>query len=99
MTKPICVIGVTGNQRGSVAQQFFQDKTYRARGITRDPIQGIDIVAGGLGNVQNLISAFASASLTCSVTNYWEPFFRPDCHKKALDSGVCNRVRMLWTLQ
>lgn len=97
MTKLICVIGVTGNQGGSVAQRFLQDPNYHVRGITRDPTseaaqklaaQGIEIVAGNLDDVQTLIPAFAGASLIFSVTNYWEPFFRPDCRARALELGV-----------
>ena len=100
MTKLICVIGVTGNQGGSVAQRFLKDSNYRVRGITRNPAssaaqrlaaQGIEIVSGNLDDVHTLISAFAGANLIFSVTNYWEPFFRPDCREKALDLGISFR--------
>lgn len=97
MTKLICIVGVTGNQGGSVAQRFLRDPNYRVRGITRDPgspaaqklsAQGIEVVAGNLDDVQSLISAFAGANLIFSVTNYWEPFFRPDSRAKADELGV-----------
>jgi hypothetical protein len=100
MTKLICVVGVTGNQGGSVAQRFVQDSNYRVRGITRDPTsaaaqrlsaQGIEIVAANLDDVQTLIPAFAGANLIFSVTNYWEPFFRPDCRAKAEELGISCR--------
>lgn len=100
MTKLICVIGVTGNQGGSVAQRFLQDPTYRVRGITRNPTspaaqqlsaQGIEIIAADLDNTESLISAFAGANLIFSVTNYWEPFFRPDCREKASEAGISCR--------
>lgn len=97
MTKLICIIGVTGNQGGSVARRFLLDPTYRVRGITRDPASpaaqtlsslGVEIVAGDLDDVDTLIPAFAGAHLIFSVTNYWEPFFRPDCRVKAQETGV-----------
>lgn len=100
MTKLICIIGVTGNQGGSVAKRFLRDSNYTVRGITRDPTsasarnlaaQGIEIVAGNLDDVQSLISAFAGANLIFSVTNYWEPFFRPDCREKADALGISCR--------
>ncbi|KFY37409.1 hypothetical protein V495_07193 [Pseudogymnoascus sp. VKM F-4514 (FW-929)] len=97
MTKLICIVGVTGNQGGSVAQRFLQDPNYRVRGITRDPTsaaaqklsaQGIEVVAANLDDLQTLIPAFAGASLIFSVTNYWEPFFRLDCRAKAQELGI-----------
>lgn len=101
MPKLICIVGVTGNQGGSVAQKFLQDPNYRVRGITRDPTsaaaqtlaaQGVEVVAGDLDDVRTLVPAFAGASLIFSVTNYWEPFFRPDCRAKARGLGVdCRR--------
>ncbi|KFY63681.1 hypothetical protein V496_03782 [Pseudogymnoascus sp. VKM F-4515 (FW-2607)] len=101
MTKLICIIGITGNQGGSVAARFLHDPNYRVRGITRDPTsaaaqklsaQGIEVVAGNLDDVQTLIPAFAGANLIFSVTNYWEPFFRPDCRARAEELGVgCRR--------
>ncbi|KFY35267.1 hypothetical protein V494_06067 [Pseudogymnoascus sp. VKM F-4513 (FW-928)] len=101
MTKLICIVGVTGNQGGSVAQRFLRDPNYRVRGITRHPsstaaqalaAQGVEVVAADLDDAQTLISAFAGANLVFSVTNYWEPFFRPDCRARAQELGVgCRR--------
>ncbi|KFY27603.1 hypothetical protein V493_03404 [Pseudogymnoascus sp. VKM F-4281 (FW-2241)] len=101
MTKLICIVGVTGNQGGSVALRFLRDPNYRVRGITRDPTssaaqalsaQGVEVVAGNLDELQTLIPAFAGANLIFGVTNYWEPFFRPDCRAKAQELGVgCRR--------
>ncbi|OBT51602.1 hypothetical protein VE04_07499 [Pseudogymnoascus sp. 24MN13] len=101
MTKLICIIGVTGNQGGSVARRFLLDPTDRVRGITRDPTSpaaqslsslGVEIVAADLDDVDTLIPAFAGAHLIFSVTNYWEPFFRPDCRSKAAELGIgCRR--------
>jgi hypothetical protein len=100
MTKLICVIGVTGNQGGSVAQRFLQDPNYRVRGITRNPAspaaqklaaQGAEIVKADLDDAKSLEAAFSGANLIFSVTNYWEPFFRPDCRQKAAEAGISCR--------
>ncbi|KAF2240370.1 NAD(P)-binding protein [Trematosphaeria pertusa] len=101
MTKLICVIGATGNQGGSVARRFAQDPDYKVRGITRNPSseaaqalvsEGIDVVAADLDDPPSLAAAFEGANLIFSVTNYWEPFFRPDCRQKAAEQGIsCRR--------
>lgn len=80
MAKLICVIGVTGNQGGSVAKRFAQDPNYRVRGITRNPdseaakqlaSQGIEIVKADLDDLDSLVKAFNGANVIFSVTNYW----------------------------
>jgi NmrA-like family len=100
MSKLAVIIGVTGNQGGSVAQRFLQDSQYRVRGITRDPAsakaqelssQGIEIVKADLEDVDSLIAAFRGANVIFSVTNYWEPFFRPDHRQAAADAGTSIR--------
>jgi nucleoside-diphosphate-sugar epimerase len=101
MTKLVVVIGVTGNQGGSVAARFLKDPNWRIRGITRNPAspaaqslaaQGIEIVQADLDDVNTLIPAFNGANLIFSVTNYWEPFFRPDCRATAAEKGIsCRR--------
>jgi hypothetical protein len=100
MAKIICIVGVTGNQGGSVAQRFLKDPSWCIRGLTRNPsspaaqklaAQGIEIVQADLDKVGTLIAAFQGANLIFSVTNYWEPFFRPDCRQKAADEGMSCR--------
>jgi nucleoside-diphosphate-sugar epimerase len=100
MAKLIVVVGVTGNQGGSVAARFLKDPNYRVRGITRNPTspaaealssQGVEIVAANLDDVNTLIPAFKGANLIFSVTNYWEPFFRPDCRAAASQAGISCR--------
>lgn len=99
-TRTIVIVGVTGNQGGSVAQRFIQDATYHVRGITRNPSsaaaeklsqQGVEIVSADLDNPDALAEAFRDASIIFSVTNYWEPFFRPDCRAKAAEEGISCR--------
>lgn len=96
-TKTICVIGVTGKQGGSVAQRFLRDPTYHVRGLTRNPssptaqslaAQGVEILQADLDNVASLKLAFGGANLIFSFTDYWEPFFRPDCRQKAAEKGI-----------
>jgi hypothetical protein len=99
-TKLICIIGVTGNQGGSVARRFLKDPNYRVRGITRNPQseaakqledEGAEIMAADLNELSTLIPVFAGANMIFSVTNYWEPFFRPDCREAAEAQGISVR--------
>lgn len=96
-TKTICIIGVTGKQGGSVAQRFLKDSNYHIRGLTRNPssptaqslaAQGVEVIQADLDDVESLKSSFAGANIIFSVTDYWEPFFRPDCRQKAAEKGI-----------
>ncbi|KAM7185740.1 hypothetical protein V8F20_011677 [Naviculisporaceae sp. PSN 640] len=98
--KLIVVVGATGNQGGSVARRFLQDPTYKVRGLTRNPSSpaaqdlaalGAEMVTAELDDVNTLIPAFAGANVIFSVTQYWEPFFRPDCRAKATELGISCR--------
>ncbi|KAK4974779.1 hypothetical protein LTR66_011039 [Elasticomyces elasticus] len=98
--KLLVIVGITGNQGGSVASRFLSDPGYRIRGLTRNPSspaalalasKGVEIVAADLDDVNSLIPAFSGANLVFSVTNYWEPFFRPDCRAKAAELGMSCR--------
>ena len=97
MSKLVVVVGITGNQGGSVARRFLQDSTYRVRGITRSPASnaakelsslGVEVVAANLDDMESVSKAFQGANLIFTVTNYWEPFFRPDCRQEAADQGI-----------
>jgi hypothetical protein len=99
--KLVVVVGATGNQGGSVARRFLQDPRYAVRGLTRDPSSaaanelaalGVEVVQADLDDVDSLKAAFAGANIIFSVTNYWEPFFRPDGRAKAQELGItCRR--------
>lgn len=103
MTKLLVIIGITGNQGGSVAARFLQDPTnYHIRGITRNPsspralalaAQGVELVRADLDDEDPsaLTAALAGANLVFSVTDYWEPFFRPDCRARAAELGISCR--------
>lgn len=103
MSKLICVVGATGNQGGSVARRFHK-AGFRVRGLCRNPespaalqlvadAPGIEVVAADLDDVATLESAFKGAHVIFSVTNYWEPFMRPDYRAKASEQGItCRRI-------
>ncbi|KAK1138549.1 hypothetical protein N8T08_002405 [Aspergillus melleus] len=99
--KIITIVGVTGNQGSSVADRFLQDPIYHIRGLTRNPSspaalalaeKGIEIIQANLDDISSLKTAFAGSTHIFSVTNYWEPFFRPDCRQQAEQQGLsCRR--------
>lgn len=79
--KPLVVIvGVTGNQGGSVARTLLSIHKYRLRGLTRDPSkssakalqeQGVEIVKADIGNREDLCRAFQGAYVVFAVTDFW----------------------------
>lgn len=94
--KIICVIGATGNQGGSVARRFLE-AGFRVRGLTRDTsspaaqklaTDGIEVMEADLDDLESLKPALKGVNVIFSVTNYWEPFFRPDCRQKASGLGI-----------
>lgn len=96
MTKLVVIIGVTGNQGGSVAKAFLQDPTWRIRGLTRDvqspaslalSAQDIDMVQVDLHDPISLQTAFKGANLVFSVTDFWNPFFNPSNQARAKELG------------
>ncbi|KAK3485363.1 NAD(P)-binding protein [Neurospora hispaniola] len=99
--KLIVVVGATGNQGGSVARRFLQDPRYAVRGLTRNTSSpasqalaalGVEMVTAELDDPKTLDAAFAGANIIFSVTQYWEPFFRPDSRVKAQELGItCRR--------
>lgn len=97
--KLIVVVGATGNQGGSVARRFLA-AGYRVRGLTRNTSSpaataltsaGAEMVQADLDDVQSLKEAFRGANAIFSVTNYWEPFFRPDCRAEAQEMDMSCR--------
>lgn len=98
--KLICVVGATGNQGGSVARRFLQDSRFIVRGLTRDNTSpasreladlGAEMVNANLDDVETLKAVFKGANVIFSVTQYWEPFFRPDCRARAKELGITCR--------
>ncbi|PYH42511.1 NmrA-like family protein [Aspergillus saccharolyticus JOP 1030-1] len=99
-TKTICIVGITGNQGSSVARRFLQDPNFQVRGLTRNPntpaaqslvTQGVQLITADLNDPNTIIPAFQGANIIFSVTNYWEPFFRPEDRQRALTAGISCR--------
>ena len=97
--KLIVVVGATGNQGGSVARRFLK-AGYRVRGLTRNVSSsaatalasaGVEVVQADLDDSDSLKKAFKGANVIFSVTNYWEPFFRPECRKEAEEMDMSCR--------
>lgn len=98
--KLFVIIGITGNQGGSVARTFLSDPnlqaTYRLRGISRDPTspasqaliqKGVEIVQANLHDPASLATAFIDATVIFSVTDFWALYFNPDNLLKAQESN------------
>jgi hypothetical protein len=97
--KLVVVVGATGNQGGSVARRFLE-AGFRVRGLTRNVTSsaatalassGVEVVQADLNDPDSLKKAFKGANIIFSVTNYWEPFFRPDCRKEAEEMDMSCR--------
>ncbi|PRP86466.1 hypothetical protein PROFUN_05248 [Planoprotostelium fungivorum] len=81
MQKTVVVIGATGAQGGSVIKHLLNHPEFKLKAVTRKPIspaakeltrQGVEVVAGDLGNKDSLRRAFSGAWGVFAVTNYWE---------------------------
>ncbi|KAI4629791.1 uncharacterized protein J4E87_002978 [Alternaria ethzedia] len=94
MTKLIAVIGVTGNQGGSVARAFLNEPEWKVRGITRDTSkpsatelssQGVEVVAGNLDDLESLKNGFKGANVIFGNTDFWGHLNDPATHKLAAE--------------
>ncbi|KAH4353430.1 hypothetical protein HBH98_005570 [Parastagonospora nodorum] len=92
MVKLVVVIGITGNQGGSVASTILQDPAWRIRGLTRDThsaeskalsAQGVEMVQANLHDPSSLRDVFKGANLVFSVTDFWKPLFDPENQARA----------------
>lgn len=94
--KLLVVIGITGNQGGSVARTFLNDSDmrskYRLRGISRNSssrqsqelaAQGVEMVSADLHDPLSLLKAFEGAYAIFSVTDFWAPYFDESNQAKA----------------
>lgn len=73
---------------------------FRVRGLTRNSSspaaielasQGAELFEANLDDPNSLDQAFAGANVIFSVTDYWEPFFHPECRKAAEAQGISYR--------
>ena len=71
MSQTIAVLGATGAQGGSVVKAMLQEKSWKVRGITRDPSkdaakalagQGVEVVAANIDDEKSLTKAFEVSS-------------------------------------
>ena len=98
--KLFVIIGITGNQGGSVARTFLNDPEmrlkYRLRGISRDPsssrsqeltAQGVEMVNADLRDPPSLLKAFEGAHAIFSVTDFWAPYLDKSNQAKAQQQG------------
>jgi len=90
------IIGITGNQGGSIARTFLNDPSWRIRGLTRDTQSstslalsalGIDMVQANLHDPSSLADVFKGANLVFSVTVFWKPYFDPANRARAAAEG------------
>lgn len=97
MPSLLVVIGITGNQGGSVADAFLADKNWRIRAITRDPSKpsahewasrGVELVQGDIDDIDSLTAAFTGAQAIFAMTDYWFPLSDPTVKAKATERGI-----------
>lgn len=96
MSKLIVIVGITGNQGGSVANVFLQAPGWRIRGLTRDTnspasqslsAKGVEMVTADLHDPQSLKDVFQDANLVFSVTDFWMPYLNPANQARAKELG------------
>ncbi|KAK5046194.1 hypothetical protein LTR84_008651 [Exophiala bonariae] len=86
MAKLLVVIGITGNQGGSVARVFLGIPGWRIRGVTRNisqpaakgfQAQGVEIVQGDVNDVETIKAAVAGADVVFGNTVFPANFINP----------------------
>lgn len=89
MSKLLVVIGITGQQGGSVANLYVKEAGWKVRGISRDPskaqawtAKGAEVVKGDLNDTESLVAAFKGANAIFSVTDFWAQFYNPATRAK-----------------
>lgn len=97
MSRLVVVVGITGNQGGSVAESFLADTNWRVRAITRDPskpaaqkwaARGVELVAADQDDVDSLTKAFTGAHAIFTMTDYWAPMSDPSVRATAAKRGI-----------
>lgn len=97
MSKLVVVVGITGNQGGSVADTFLTDNNWRVRAITRHPSKpaaqewksrGVELVAADQDDVDSLTKAFTGAHAIFAMTDYWAPLSDPKLRATAAKRGI-----------
>ncbi|EMC97145.1 hypothetical protein BAUCODRAFT_441050 [Baudoinia panamericana UAMH 10762] len=103
-TKLIVILGITGQQGGSVARVFQALPDWRIRGVTRDPSKsssaslrdaGIELIAGDLDDPTTLDQAFKGATAIFAVTDFWQFMDDPSTFAQAEKEGrLPNQIAM-----
>lgn len=110
--KPIIVVlGITGNQGGSVAKSLIMDNKYHIRGLTRNinsensknlKEKGVEMIECDLSNKIEVDKAFKGADIVFAVTNFWDPnVVNKDPHgeekqgRNIADSAKKNNIKWL----
>lgn len=97
MSNLLVVIGITGNQGGSVADAFLTDENWRIRAVTRGPskpaaqkwaARGVELVRGDLDDVKSLVAAFTGAQAIFAMTDYWFPLSDPAVRRQAIERNM-----------
>lgn len=97
MSRLVVVVGITGNQGGSVAESFLADTNWRVQAITRDPskpaaqewtARGVELVAADQDDVDSLTKAFKGAHAIFAMTDYWAPLSDPKVRATAAERGI-----------
>ncbi|KAB2574949.1 NmrA-like family domain-containing protein 1 [Lasiodiplodia theobromae] len=97
MSKLLVIVGITGNQGGSVADAFINDSNWRIRAITRDTskgsaqewaARGVELVRADQDDVASLTAAFTGAHAIFAMTDYWAPLGDPAVRSAAARRGV-----------
>jgi len=106
MTKLLVVVGLTGQQGGSVANVYSKEAGWKVRGISRNPDKaqawkdkGVEVVKGDLDDKDSLIAAFKGADAIFSVTDFWGPFYNPANHQKLKEGQTINEFCYEYELQ
>lgn len=93
----ILVTGATGAQGGGVVRHLLARGTFAVRALTRNPdspkaralaAQGVEVVAGDLGDAASLPPALAGCHGVFGVTSFWEHFDGEYEHGKNLVDAV-----------
>ncbi|KAH8650679.1 hypothetical protein BGZ61DRAFT_375668 [Ilyonectria robusta] len=97
MSKLVVIVGVTGNQGGSVADTFLLDPSWRVRAVTRDPskssaqewaARGVELVTADQDDIDTLRAAFAGAHAIFTMTDFWTPLYDPVVRAAAAKHGI-----------
>lgn len=91
-SKLIVIVGATGNQGGSVANEFLKEPGWTVRALTRDTsstksqalvARGAEVVQANIDAPETLSAAFLGANAIFAVSDYWGQYFNPGNRDKA----------------